>query len=91
MPYPKAGKERPSELRMLMLDATPLRDNPEGFFNVINLLDPSIYGSVTRFNKEHVGARDPWGRVSVWLDLKQDGREGVRHRHADRQGRPGDS
>ena len=73
LPYPSEGRERPSELRMLMLDATPLRDNPEGFFNVVHMLDPSIYGSTTQFNKQHVGSRDPWGRVASWLNLAEMG------------------
>ena len=75
LPSPVKGEERPSELRMLMLDATPLRDNPEGFFNVVRLLDDTVYGTITQFNQRHVVRRDPFGRVAVWKNLDEMGRK----------------
>lgn len=72
-PDPKSGHERPSELRMLMLDATPIRDNPEGFFNVVRILAPNIYGSQNHFNKTYVAARNPFGKPITFKNLSKMG------------------
>lgn len=45
---------RPSWITQYMLSATPIENSPEDWFNVVRLLDPEIYGTVTEFRTEFV-------------------------------------
>lgn len=47
-------KRRPSELRQLMMTATPIENAPEDFFNCVRLKDPRIYGTVKAYRSEYV-------------------------------------
>jgi len=49
--YPRAGYERPAELRQIMLQCHTLENSPEDWFNCVRIIDPSIYGSVQSFHK----------------------------------------
>lgn len=67
--YPSAGKLRPSELRQIMLSATPIENSPEDWFNCVRLLDPTVYGSVKKFHDTFVARFDYWGNVETWQKL----------------------
>lgn len=67
--YYPSNKIRPSELRQVMLSATPIEHSPEDWFNGIRLLDPSIYGSVRNFNNMFIAHRNLWGEPDRWRNL----------------------
>jgi SNF2 family DNA or RNA helicase len=61
---------RPSWMRQWMLTATPIENSPEGLFNQIRLLDPTLLGTVGQFESNYVVNRNPishkperWGRL----------------------------
>ena len=62
---------RASELRQVMLSATPIENNPEDFFNCVRLLDGSIYGSIKEFHAKYVARYSSWGyrKPSLWKNL----------------------
>lgn len=49
-------KKRPSSLRQFMLSGTPIKKDPEGWFNCVRVLDPRIYGTVKEFRNEYVAS-----------------------------------
>lgn len=51
--------QRPEWLAQYMLSATPIESTPEGWFNCIRLMDPTIYGTVSAFETEYVAR---WAR-----------------------------
>jgi SNF2 family DNA or RNA helicase len=58
--YPEVGSERPSQMWLLALSATPIKKNPVNFFNILRILDPSIFGSVKNFNRLFVTRKNRW-------------------------------
>lgn len=54
--------QRPSWLTQYMLSATPIENSPEGWFNCMRLLDPTVYGTVSKFESEFVTAFSPYGK-----------------------------
>lgn len=46
-------------LAQYMLSATPIESSPEGWFNCVRLMDPTIYGTVSSFESEYVAR---WAR-----------------------------
>lgn len=56
-PACKADKFRPSWVSQYMLSATPIENSPEGWFNCMRLMDPTVYGTVSSFESEFVAAR----------------------------------
>jgi SNF2 family DNA or RNA helicase len=54
VPVPRAGAERPSEFRSLMLSATPIENSPYDLFNTLRLLSPASMGSIKKFEDRHV-------------------------------------
>ncbi|MEM3041142.1 MAG: DEAD/DEAH box helicase family protein, partial [Nitrososphaerota archaeon] len=68
--YPKIGKERAAEMFILALSATPITHNPENLFNVVRLMDPSIFGTVSDFYNRYVAYFDRWGGVARWRNLE---------------------
>lgn len=67
--YYPSNKQRPSELRQVMLSATPIEHDPEDWFNAVRLLDPSVYGSVRDFNNAYIAHRNLWGQPDRWRNL----------------------
>jgi hypothetical protein len=67
--FPQAGRLRPSELRQIMLSATPIENGPEDWFNCVRLLDPTVYGSVKKFRDTFVARYDYWGNIEQWQKL----------------------
>lgn len=67
--YPKLGSERPSKFLSLMLSATPIENSPEDWFNCVRLMQPDIYGSVSKFNKKFVVEKNQWDRPIAWQKL----------------------
>lgn len=51
--------QRPEWLAQYMLSATPIESSPEGWFNCVRLMDPTIYGTVSQFEAEYVAR---WAR-----------------------------
>lgn len=51
-------KRRASELRQMMLSATPVENSPEDTYNCIRILDPRIYGTVSEFQAAYVAYYD---------------------------------
>lgn len=62
---------RPSELRQVMLSATPIENSPEDFFNCVRLLDSNIFGTVKEFHSKFVAAFSRWGwkQPARWKNL----------------------
>jgi SNF2 family DNA or RNA helicase len=62
---------RPSELRQVMLSATPIENSPEDFFNCVRLLDSSIFGTVKEFQSKYVASFSRWGwsQPERWKNL----------------------
>lgn len=62
---------RPSELRQVMLSATPIENSPEDFFNCVRLLDSTVFGTVKEFHSKYVASfsRWGWGQPSGWKNL----------------------
>jgi len=62
---------RPSELRQVMLSATPIENSPEDFFNCVRILDPSIFGTVKEFHSKFVASFSRWGwkQPEKWKNL----------------------
>lgn len=67
--YPKLGSERAKQMFSLILSATPIYNSPEDAFSVVRLFDPTIFGSVNDFNREHVRAKNRWGQIVGWKNL----------------------
>lgn len=62
---------RPSELRQVMLSATPIENSPEDFFNCVRLLDSSIFGTIKEFHSKYVASfsRFGWKQPERWRNL----------------------
>lgn len=45
-----------------MLSATPIENSPEGWFNCVRLMDPVIYGTVSKFETEYVARWQRYGK-----------------------------
>jgi hypothetical protein len=69
IPQPISGDERPSELRTLMLSATPIENIPEDWFNCIRIMDPTIYGTVSEFRKKFVARMNRWHQPVEFKDV----------------------
>lgn len=73
-------KYRPSWIAQYMLSATPIENSPEGWFNCMRLMDPTVYGTVSKFENEFVTAyanyvensKDP-GKPIAWHKLDKIG------------------
>lgn len=55
------AKQRPSWMAQYMLSATPIENSPEGWFNCVRLMDPHVYGTVSKFEAEYVQTWRRWG------------------------------
>lgn len=53
-----AERWRPSWVAQYMLSATPIENSPEGWFNCMRLMDPTVYGTVSKFESEFVTSFD---------------------------------
>jgi len=69
---PRTGEPQPRTkwMRQFELSATPIENNPEGFFNCVRLMDPVLLGTVTEFDSQYVTNRnreshkpDRWGNL----------------------------
>jgi SNF2 family DNA or RNA helicase len=65
------NKTIPSDLRQVMLSATPIENSPEDFFNCVRLLDPTVFGTVKEFHSKFVASFSRWGwsQPSRWKNL----------------------
>lgn len=65
------GRERPADLRQLMLSATPIENSPEDFFSCVRLIDPDIYGTAKEFHYQFVRTWSPfqYGVPLSWKNL----------------------
>jgi SNF2 family DNA or RNA helicase len=61
--------QRSEWLAQYMLSATPIESTPEGFFNCVRLMDPTIYGTVSSFETEYVARWARYGKPR-WPDDK---------------------
>lgn len=57
------------EVRILGLTATPFRRDPEGYYNLGRLVTPQTVGTVASFEKDHIAARDIFGKPSRFKNL----------------------
>lgn len=55
-PIVRKDRKRPKVLKQWILSATPIENDPEDYFNVIRLADPSVFGSVQSFHDEYVAS-----------------------------------
>ena len=61
------NRQRPEWLRQYELTATPIERDPGDQFSCVRLIDPTILGTVTKFEGEHVLSRDPFShRPKSW-------------------------
>lgn len=65
---PQKGSERPSELRTLMLSATPIENSPDDWYSCVSILSPEIYGTVGSFHKRFVVRKNRWHAPVAWRD-----------------------
>lgn len=64
--YEPSDSTRPATLNMLALSATPIKKDPSNWFNLVRLLDPSIYGTPRQFSRRFIARRDRWGNPKIW-------------------------
>lgn len=55
------AKKRPEWTAQYMLSATPIETSPEGWFNCVRLMDPTVYGTVSSFESEYVASWKRYG------------------------------
>lgn len=53
-PAVNSSQLRPSSIHQWVLSATPIENSPEDYFNVVRLIDPSVFGTVKNFHDEYV-------------------------------------
>lgn len=51
-----------------MLSATPLENSPEDIYSCVKLLDPTVFGTLTKFRQEYAKTMNPWNKwkVDTW-------------------------
>lgn len=79
----KGGTPRPKWIRQWELTATPIENSPEGLFNCLRLMNPTLLGLVEEFHSEYVSYRNPISfKPERWTHLdKLEGRiEHMTHR-----------
>ena len=62
---PKAGCERPSEVRFAILSATPIENSPDDVYSCIYLTDPDVLGPPAKFYGEFTLGEDVYGN-KLW-------------------------
>lgn len=63
-PVPRPGQSRAADLKQVATTATPIEVTPEGFYNCMRILDPSILGTVADFHANYVAA---FSRFNEWM------------------------
>jgi len=58
------------ELKVMVLSATPMDRDPEGFFNLVRAIRPVC--TVEEFKREHISGYDYWGNPTGFKNLHED-------------------